>query len=245
MNAASRTQERMYTRFSLFARAEHLLIVISFTMLCLTGLPQKFFDAPGSAAIVALFGGIESIRIVHRVFAIIFVAESAVHVLRVAYLFFAGRPPLAMVPTLRDVQDFWLNMLYYVGKRPNPPDYGRFDYKQKFEYWGIVWGAALMIITGLIMMFPIQATAVLPGEFVPASRIAHGGEALMAFLVIVIWHMYNAHLSPHTFPFDPAIFTGTISEHRMEAEHPRELQRIRQREQSGQARRAPAAEGRE
>jgi formate dehydrogenase subunit gamma len=83
-----------------------------------------------------------------------------------------------------------------------------------------------MIATGLILVFPAQATMFLPGEFVPAARDAHGGEALLALMVIIIWHLYNAHLSPHVFPIDTTIFTGKLSEKRMKEEHPLELERL-------------------
>ncbi|MCL4534531.1 MAG: cytochrome b/b6 domain-containing protein [Bacteroidetes bacterium] len=218
--------ERQLTRFNNIQRVEHLLVLISFVALCVTGLPQKFFTAGVSEVIVEALGGIDSTRIIHRVFAGIFVLEASFHVLYLGYLLLRGRSPFGMIPTFRDVRDFYERMLYYVGRRPDPPRSDRFDYRQKFEYWGIVWGGALMILTGLILIFPAQATLILPGEFVPAARDAHGGEALLALLVIIIWHLYNAHLSPHVFPFDTSIFTGKISETRMREEHPVELERM-------------------
>jgi cytochrome b subunit of formate dehydrogenase len=131
-----------------------------------------------------------------------------------------------MVITMDDFKDAIVNMKYYFGLRNHPAHCGRFDYKQKFEYWGVVVGGILMIGTGLILWFPVLATHVLPGEFVPAAKAAHTNEALLAFLVIVTWHIYNSIFSPEVFPLDTAIFTGSISRERMIHEHPLELAEI-------------------
>ena len=83
-----------------------------------------------------------------------------------------------------------------------------------------------MVATGLCMWYPIQVTSVLPGELIPAAKAMHGGEGLLAFASILMWHMYSAHLSPDVFPFDKTMFTGKISEERMKHEHPIEYERI-------------------
>jgi hypothetical protein len=83
-----------------------------------------------------------------------------------------------------------------------------------------------MITTGFILWFPVEVARLLPGEVIPAAKAAHSNEALMAFLVIIIWHIYNAVFSPEVFPLDTAIFTGLISRERMVHEHPIELARI-------------------
>jgi cytochrome b subunit of formate dehydrogenase len=105
--------------------------------------------------------------------------------------------------------------------------FDRFDYRQKFEYWGLLLGSGIVVGTGLALLFPIQTAIWLPGQIIPAAYLAHSQEGLMAFLVVIVWHIYNAHLSPDVFPFDTSIFTGEISEERMHHEHPLELERMR------------------
>jgi hypothetical protein len=87
-------------------------------------------------------------------------------------------------------------------------------------------GGLLMVATGLVLYFPLAVTRFLPGVLIPIAKVAHSNEGLMAFLVVITWHIYNAHFNPDVFPFDPAIFTGKISRHRMEVEHPLELARL-------------------
>ena len=83
-----------------------------------------------------------------------------------------------------------------------------------------------MMVTGFILYFPTLFARFLTGEVIPAAQVAHSNEGLLAFLVVILWHIYNAHLSPDVFPFDASIFTGRISEERMEQEHPLEYARV-------------------
>jgi len=89
-----------------------------------------------------------------------------------------------------------------------------------------VWGTIVMGITGFMMWFPIQTTKVLSGQWIVAAKAAHGAEAILAVLSILLWHMYGAHLTAATFPADTSIFTGKISKHRLVHEHPLEYARM-------------------
>jgi len=131
-----------------------------------------------------------------------------------------------MMVNVNDFLNAMENMRYYFGITNHPALCDRYDYKQKFEYWGVIAGGFLMISTGLVLWFPVNVAAFLPGEVIPAAKAAHSNEALLAFLVIVTWHIYNSIFSPEVFPLDTAIFTGKISRERMVHEHPLELARI-------------------
>jgi formate dehydrogenase subunit gamma len=217
-------------RFTSRQRGEHLLVMALFTMLAVTGFPQKFYASSWSHGMVAVFGGIERLRWVHRTAGILFALLTAWHIVLVTLEVVRGKTRASLVPVKKDFTDAIVTLRYYLGLVDRQAAFDRFDYRQKFEYWGLLLGSMLMIVTGLILYLPLLAFRLLPGEFIPAAKVAHSNEGLMALLVIIIWHIYNAHLSPDVFPFDTSIFTGRISLHRMRHEHPLELERIAQQE---------------
>jgi formate dehydrogenase subunit gamma len=165
---------------------------------------------------------------VHRAAGIGFTLFTAAHLGIISALVVTGRAALSLVPTRQDFLDAIQQLRYYLGMTDQPARFDKFDYKQKFEYWGLVLGAVIVISTGLVLLFPILATTYLPGEIVPASKLAHGNEGLMAFLVVIVWHIYNAHLNPDVFPFDTTIFSGKISVERLHHEHELEYERLKE-----------------
>lgn len=215
-----------FVRFSPRERAEHLAIMVLFTILSVTGLPQKFSDARLSVWILTLLGGVDMARSFHRAAGLTFSALALWHLGAVVYDVLNGRSRLSMVPTRKDFTDAVTTLRYYLGASEHQARFDRFDYRQKFEYWGLVLGALLVIVTGLVLYWPVVVTRILPGEFIPAAKVAHSNEGLLAFLVVIVWHIYNAHFNPDVFPFDSSIFTGHISRERMAHEHPLELERL-------------------
>ena len=128
----------------------------------------------------------------------------------------------ALLLNRKDFRDAVDNIRYYVGSAEAPPRFGRFDYRQKFEYWGLIFGALIMAASGFILFFPILLSRVLPAELIPAAKVMHSAEAMLAFLIILIWHMAGAHLTPESFPMDTSIFTGKIRKDKLRREHPLE-----------------------
>jgi hypothetical protein len=110
-----------------------------------------------------------------------------------------------------------------------------FNYAEKMEYWAFVWGTVLMAVTGFMLWNPIATAKIMPGSFIPAAKAAHGGEALLAVLAIIVWHFYWVHLRH----FNRSMFTGKLSHHEMEHEHAAELERI----ETGQQRPLPTDAG--
>lgn len=213
-------------RFTRWQRFEHWLLVLSFATLLFTGLPQRYEDAAFSEWIIDLLGSVSTARFVHRVAAVVFVVESAVHVGEIFLSIYKRRFRPSMLITPQDFFDAIHMLRYSVGLAPAAPRFDRFDYKQKFEYWGILFGAVIMIATGAVLWFPTTVTRILPGELVPVAKETHSGEALLAMLVVLLWHFYDVILSPAVLPLDTAMITGKISRERLMHEHPREYERL-------------------
>ena len=213
-------------RFNLQQRLEHFVTMVTFALLCLTGLPQKFYQADWAQTLVSLFGGVDTTRWIHRITGLVLAVSTIVHFANGILIMLSKKRYFSMVPTKKDFEDAILQLRYYLGMTEKHPRYDRFTYKEKFEYWGLVVGNVIMVLTGFILFFPVQAASLIPGQFIPAAKVAHSNEGLMAFFVITIWHIFNAHLNPDVFPFDASIFTGKVSRERYLHEHPLELARL-------------------
>ena len=213
-------------RFSLKQRIEHFITMTTFAMLCLTGLPQKFYTTGWAHSLVGLLGGIDNTRWVHRWFGVLLAVSTVVHFASGIAAILSRKIGFSMVPNKKDFEDAIQQLRYYLGMTDEHPKYDRFTYKEKFEYWGLVIGNVIMVATGFILFFPVQAANLIPGQIIPAAKVAHSNEGLMAFFVITIWHIFNAHLNPDVFPFDASIFTGKVSRERYLHEHPLELARL-------------------
>ena len=202
-------------RFTVPQRVEHFILVISFTALGITGLVQKFGLNPLSEYLISLMGGIEMTRVIHRAAAIVFALLSVYHVIAVGHKFFVQRVRMTMMPVPKDALDglHWLGYSLFLRKKP--PQMPRYTFAEKLEYWALLWGGVIMIVTGFMLWNPLITTRFLPGQFIPAAKAAHGGEAVLAVLAIIVWHFYNVHIKM----FNKSMFTGMLTEHQMQEEH--------------------------
>lgn len=214
--------EKFYERFPRAQRLEHWLLVFSFTTLAVTGLPQKFPGDAWAETLIAGMGGIEMVRVIHHLAAIMLLLESVYHGVVVAYKMFVTRVRWTMFPQLQDAVDALNTVLYNLGMRRTPPPFDRYSFAEKAEYWALVWGTVIMALTGFMLWNPIITSRFLPGDAIPAAKAAHGAEAILAALAIVVWHFYHVHLKT----LNRAMFTGNLSAPEMREEHPVELARI-------------------
>ena len=219
----SQATPRLYERFQWPQRVAHALLLASFTLLGFTGLPQKYAAAGWAQVMIGFFGGIETTRLIHHVSAVVLVLLAIYHFLDIAYKIFVRRTSLTMLPTLKDVKDALQAFLYNLGFGKTRPQMGRYTFEEKAEYWALIWGTVIMGMTGFLMWNPITSTRIFPGEIIPAAKAAHGGEALLAVLAIVVWHMYGVHIRR----FNKAMWTGKQTEEEMLHEHPIELADIK------------------
>jgi formate dehydrogenase gamma subunit len=215
--------KRYYRRFTIPLLLEHWIIALCFAVLALTGLPQMFSNSGWAKGLVNLLGGIEQVRFVHHLFALIMILSAIYHILAWAYRTVVLCVPFAMLPRPQDIQDLIGVLKYNLGLSEERPRFGRYSYEQKLEYWAMVWGSLIMIGTGFMLWRPVLVTHLFPGAAIPTARVIHGGEALLAVLAIMTWHAYHVHLRG----FNRSIFTGKLSEEEMEEEHPLELEQFR------------------
>jgi cytochrome b subunit of formate dehydrogenase len=226
-------RSRNYTRFTLAERIQHLLMLLSFTTLAISGLIQKYALSPVSVFLVRLWGGVDNVRATHHAAATLLMLVAVYHLIAAGYKFFVLRKRVTMLPSLQDIKDAWAAFIYNIGLRKSRPQMGRYTFEEKAEYWALVWGILIMGLTGFMMWNPLATVKLLPGDIIPAAKTAHGAEALLAVLAIIVWHMYGVHIKR----FNKSMWTGRLSEEEMLDEHPLELADIK----AGMAERVPEA----
>lgn len=214
--------QQSYRRFGPGQRFEHIVLLVTFTGLALTGLPQTYAKYDWAKTLIDLMGGIESIRVIHRILATILMAEAIYHGGILTYKLFVLGRKATMIPGPRDLRDVLQWIAYNLGLRQEHPHLPRYNFGEKAEYLAVIWGTVIMVITGFMMWNPIATTNFLPGTAVPVARVAHAAEAVLAVLSIITWHMWNVHIRR----FNRAMFTGNLSHDAMEEEHGEELEQI-------------------
>ena len=213
---------QQYRRFVSEDRIQHWLLVLSFSVLALTGLVQKYSVSFISVQLISLLGGIETVRIIHRIAATLLMLEVVFHIGVAGYRIFVQHVRPRIFPNTKDISDALKSLQFNLGVVKEKPQFGRYSFEEKFEYWAVIWGLAIMILTGFMLWNPIATTQFFPGQFIPAAKSAHGSEALLAVLAILIWHLYHV-LVRH---FNRSMFTGYLSREEMLELHPRELAEI-------------------
>ncbi len=219
---------RLYVRMTRAERIQHLLMMVSFFTLVLTGFMLKFPDAFWVHWLRAAMG--ETVfgwrGIVHRVAAVVMVADTIYHLYYVIFVQ-RGRQFIRDIWFSRNDLGDMIGMLKYnLGRTQERPRFDRFNYIEKAEYWALVWGTAVMTITGFILWFNNQFMGWFSKLFVDVAETVHYWEAWLAFLAILIWHVYYVVFNPDVYPMNFAWITGKLTRHEMEHEHPLELERI-------------------
>jgi cytochrome b subunit of formate dehydrogenase len=208
-------------RFTLAQRVQHIALIVIFTVLILTGLPLLL---PGIGTHVV--DGAFSLRTALHHFAgaglLLLGIFHVVYVVATA----EGRADLwRLIPRLQDVRDVWHHMRYQLGKTDTPPPFDKYDPFEKFEYLAVVWGSVVMVITGFMMWFFETTLHVFPKWVYDVILAIHGYEAVLAFLAIILWHLYSVHLRPGVFPMSRVWLDGKITLAELKAHHPKEFER--------------------
>jgi len=207
---------------------QHAILVISFTILAISGFALRFPNAWW----VNLFeeAGINEVMRgwIHRVAAVVFVAISLYHIF---YILFTkrGRHLFKQILLYKsDLSEVIQTLKYYMGLSHTKPRYEEFDYTEKAEYWALVWGGVVMGVTGIILWFPTLITSFAPSWTIRAAELIHFYEAILATLAIVVFHLFFVIAHPEQYPMNLSWLTGKMSLQAAIHKHPRWVERILQ-----------------
>ncbi len=237
-SAPSGSEEGVYfERFDAFSRFLHLLVIISFLALALTGMTIKFSGVGVFQALSRIMGGYEVTGFIHRAAAVITFAYFVMHI---GYLFKKKRHKGRSVKQMfggertlwfrkQDFIEFGQTIKWFLGIGPRP-GYGMWTYWEKFDYMAVFWGVIVIGSSGLLLWFPEFFTRLgVPGEWINVATIIHSDEALLATGFIFTVHFFNTHFRPDKFPMDPVIFTGRVSLEEMKEDRPRLYEYLREK----------------
>ncbi len=209
-------QNPKMARMSVNQRWQHLILLTSFIVLVITGFALKF---PNSWLADVLGMGEKLRSMTHRVAGVILIGAGFYHVFYLAMAREGRRLIYEIAPRPKDAFDAWATMRYYLGLNKEKPRFGRFNYAEKAEYWALVWGTALMAITGVMMWAKVWVGDLLARWWVDVATAIHFYEAILATLAIVVWHFYQVFLDPDVYPMNWAWWDGKMPVKHYRHEH--------------------------
>jgi cytochrome b subunit of formate dehydrogenase len=213
--------ERIH-RFDVLPRVNHLLVIVTFVGLVLTGFPQKYSAQDWAKGVTLIFGGVERMRFLHHFLGTVMCIQLGWHLLELGWMWIVRSREMNMLPKLKDMRDFVQQVKYGLGLAKEGPRMGRYTFAEKMEYLALIWGTILMVATGVVLLYPIRFASILPGQVIPAAKAAHGGEALLALLAVITWHFYHVHIAF----WNPSMFSGKLRRDVYQHEHALELEEI-------------------
>jgi len=235
LDSAQRGEGPFVWRFTLYHRVTHAAVILSFFLLVITGLPLRFSEAFWAGPLMGLLGGVGMAGLLHRIGAVITFGYFGAHLFYLVRKVSRAPDPMKMfwgpdslVPQPRDVVDFWNQVRWYFGRGPRPR-FARYSYMEKFDYFAVFWGVAIIGGSGLMLWFPEFFARFVPGWAFNVATIVHADEALLASGFIFTIHFFHVHFRPEKFPLDAVMFTGRATRAYMEEEHPEILDQIDRR----------------
>ena len=214
--AKRKMQNPFMVRMTTNQRWQHLILLTSFIILVITGFALKF---PNSWLAEVLGMGERLRSITHRVAGVALIAAGIYHIFYLAAAREGRRLIWDLAPRPKDLSDAVGTMLYYLGLSKKRPQFNRFNYAEKAEYWALVWGTALMSVTGIMMWAKVWVGNLLARWWVDVATAIHFYEAILATLAIVVWHFYQVFLDPDVYPMNWAWWDGKMPVEHYRHEH--------------------------
>lgn len=211
MNAKEKTSIK---RFTPVQRIFHLLLIVLFLGQASTGVARMYIETSWGKSLAWVFGGYEACLTIHKVLGIVLICCFMVHVIyllfKVNWREFPGclfRPD-SLFPRPKDVKDFFqhIGWFFHIAKAPQ---FDRWGYWEKFDYWAVFWGIPILGLTGLLLAYSLAASRIIPGWGLNVAFWIHRIEAILAMAHVFIVHFFIGHLRRHTFPMDRAMFDGS------------------------------------
>ena len=214
--ALRKIEQHFVMRMALRFRWQHAALLTSFIVLVLTGFALKY---PGSWFASMLTLGERMRGLLHRAAAVVLMGVSLYHIFDAALTREGRRLARDLFPTLGDVRSAWQNLSYYLGLNARKPEFRRFNYAEKAEYWALVWGMVVMAVTGVALWAKVIVGNHLPRWWLDVATAIHFYEAVLATLAIVVWHFYQVFLDPDVYPMNWAWWDGKMPLHHYQEEH--------------------------
>lgn len=225
-------QKKSIRRMNFNEMWQHMFLTVTFVVLVVTGFALRFSEAAWVKFLFGWEGGFPVRGIIHRTAAVLFILTALWHIVYLTTE--RGRQFFSDIfPRKKDLGQFIELTGYNLGFRDAPPLFGRFGYVEKAEYWALLWGTVLMVISGFFLWFGNIAVKWFAKGFLDVIRVIHYYEAWLATLAILIWHMYSVIFRPGVYPMNPAWLTGKTPEEMYRHEHPEDTSVFRE-EQEGQ-----------
>jgi cytochrome b subunit of formate dehydrogenase len=227
----SRTDGRYFMRFTRGQRYLHAVLFTTFLGLAGTGLPMRFSESYWARKFASGVGGFGAIIFFHKLFAVVLTLAFALHVRDIFARALVHREKgifwgsSSMVANWKDVKDLLGHLRWFLGFGEKP-QFDRYAYWEKFDYWAVFWGMIVIGFSGYAMWFAPFFARFLPGWALNAVLVIHSEEGLLAILFIFSIHFVNTHLRPDSFPMDMVVFTGVESEEEFKTKRPQEYQRL-------------------
>jgi len=228
--------DEVFERMSRTDRWRHMVLFLSFAVLALTGFPPLAREI-GLVRLVFGSGGGPAWRgVVHRAAAAVFIVDIVWYLLPLFLTARGRRERRARSLGVRDLKD----AAAFFNPRSRRPEFGRYGFAEKLDFWAVLGGAAVMIVTGLLMWFPDLSLRLFPLRIHRVFVVIHGYEAVLAVVAVLIGHMYAAHFRPGVFPMSRVWLDGKIAGADLRRFHPLEYRDILEERERGGASAATA-----